>query len=82
MAILNLTINGYVQNGTGKFNIMIHDVYDFEWSTYDLSSLKGLILTVGNNLVYADQGIGIIKNYDIYINLDYEYNSLGAFCSY
>ena len=62
---------GKIENGYGKLNIKIYDIYDFDYNSYK-GDLINLIFTIGNNLAWLDQSVGIINNYEIYIVFQYD----------
>lgn len=67
-----LKINGKLTNGKGKLKVKIHDTYDFDLKGNYFSGIKGFIFTIGNNMAWSDQFVGVVNNYEVYIEFDYE----------
>ena len=70
----HVMINGTMNDGCASLNVTITDRYDFDYSGGYFSEndiIKNFIFTVGNNLAWSDQFLGVVQNYDVTITFDY-----------
>ena len=70
---VDITVTGRQENGSWRFDVHLHDRYNFQfqWDTY-FSSFKMFFITIGNNMAWSDQFFGVVVNYDVDIYFEEE----------
>ena len=70
---VDITVTGRQENGSWRFDVHLHDRYNFQfqWDTY-FSSFNMFFITIGNNMAWSDQFFGVVVNYDVDIYFEEE----------